>query len=399
MVLDVMLAPFTESFQLIPSDTTQQWFYANNNSYSPNRSTNPLIITPTLSVFDPDTQQTHTPSFGDVKWYYLNSSGTYTRITNTTEGSSYDYVVYADGHIKVNKNVSYDSPVTLLCECPYLDPRSSGLYYTVKDTVVLTTNRDASIVYPTIDVTCESVRMFDVFKDTQTNFAFTAKVLKGITDITSQSSILWYVLNTSTGAEELINATTTVDGVSVPKYPCYVSGYNSATLTLNAMYTNKITIVARVVKTASPLVLYPSKAIRTLMWDDIPMDVMTHSNNSGGVRSDTDHMDFNAIVNINGDTLTDAQKSENLLFNWKRRAASSSTVVDLGWGQAKRIDGSVLRQNNSTIVYSETYLLGAYEIVYDSNSTDPTVAATTVVTDSNSTDPSAASTGVVYDRS
>ena len=399
MVLDVMLAPFTESFQLVPSDTTQQWFYANDQSYSPDRSTNPLIITPVLSVFDPDTQQTYNPAFGDVKWYYLNSSGTFTRITNTTEGSSYDYVIYADGHIKVNKNVAYDGPVTLKCECPYIDPRNSGVSYTASDTIELTTNRDATILYPVIDVDCESTQLFDVFKDAVTNFTFTAKVHKGIDDVTSSSSILWYVLNTSTGTEELINATTTVNGVAVPKYPCYVSGYNSATLTLNAMYTNKITVVARVVKTASPLELYPCKAIRTLMWDDIPLDTIVHSNNSGGVRSDTEYMDFLSIVNINGKALGDSEKEDNLLFNWKRRASGSSTVNDEGWGQVKRVSGSVLRQNSSTLVYAETYLLGAYEVVMDNDSTDPSVAATTPVTDSASTDPSAASTAPVYDRS
>lgn len=369
MVLDVMLAPFTESFQLVPSDTTRQWYYADNSQWSPNHITNPLIITPFLEVFDPDTKQTYNPLFGDVKWYYLNSSGTFTLITNTTDISSQPYVVYADGHIKVNYNVPYDAPVTLKCVCPYLDPRSSATSHTATATIDLTTNRDATLLLPTIDINCETTQLYDVIKDNSSLKTFTAVVKQGGVDITSSSSILWYVLDKTTGTETLINATTTVGGVTVPVYPCYVSGYNSATLTLDAMYAEDITVVARVVKdsTTNPVTLYPCKAIRSLMWSEIPMDIITTSENSGAVRDDTEEMTFSPIVNVRGKALSDLEKQTHLLFNWKRRNAANSTVVDNGWGQAQKISGDTLRANRTTLVYAETYLLGAYELVTDNN--------------------------------
>lgn len=375
MVLDVMLAPFTESFQIVPSDTTRQWYYADNSSWSPNHVTNPLILTPVLEVFDPDTKQTYNPTFGDVKWYYLNSSGTFTLITNTTESTSQPYVVYTDGHIKVNYNVPYDSPLTLKCVCPYIDPRASGTSYTAVATIDLTTNRDATLQLPTIDIQCEMTRLYDVIKDNSSVKDFTAVVKKAGADITNSSSIRWYALDKSTGDETLINATTTVDGVTVPVYPCYVSGQNTATLTLDAMFANEITVVARVLCTDSTSPYYnqnyPCKAIRSLKWDDIPVDIITHSNNSGAVRDDTEEMEFTPIVNVRGKAMTDEEKQTHMLFNWKRRngtvnaTQSQSVPVDCGCGQTKKIDGNTLRANASTLVYTEAELLGAYELVTD----------------------------------
>lgn len=395
MVLNVMLAPFVESFQIVPSDTTQQWYYANNDGFLPDREENPLILTPTLTVFDPDSKQTYTPSFGDVRWYYLDS-GSWVLITNTTESTdsiTYPYVVYADGHIKVNKNVSYDSPVTLLCECPYIDPRSAGTSYTVKDTVDLTTNRDATVVMPNICINQGTSQFYNIFKDTQNSqYTFTAKVLLNNQDITSSSSIKWYVLNISTGAETLIDDYTTVDGVRVPTYPCYISGQSTATLTLDAMYAEDITVVARVLsQTTDPdspyyHTVYPCKAISSLRWKYIPMDVIVRSNNSGGVRSDTEYIDFDIVANIEDSVLTDAQKADNLRINWKRRpksiptGQSSAPIIDEGWGQRLRLYQDKLKAYSTTLVFVEAYLLGAYETVTDSGE---------AVTDGNE---------VVYDR-
>ena len=98
MTLDVLQPPFTESFQIVASDSITQWHYDQDGSYLPDRAITPLILTPTLSVFDPETKLTYTPSFYLVRWYLLNSStGNYdTEITNTTDGDV-DYVVLSSG--------------------------------------------------------------------------------------------------------------------------------------------------------------------------------------------------------------------------------------------------------------------------------------------------------------
>lgn len=380
MLIDIMLSPLTESFQIVPSDTLQQWYYTNNEGtsaspFSPNRETQPLFLTPTLTVFDPDTQQTYTPSFGTVRWFYL-SAGSWVEITatpSTQEQSAMilPYVVYPDGRLKVSKNVNYDSPVTLLCECTYIDPRDISQSTTIKETVVLSTNRDATVTLPTITIDKGVTQTYNPFQTASSQYSFTAKVMLNNQDITQTSSILWYVLNKTTGNETIINATTTVDNIAVPLFPCYVSGYNSATLVLDAMYAEDITVVARVVKTTTPSVtLYPCKAMCTLMWDDVPMDIIVSSNNSGAVRSDTKEMTFDTIINMDGKYLTDAQKTANMLFNWKRRSqrqinGSNPSVIDCGWGQHLKLGESEVNQYKTTLVYSDAYLMGAYEVVTD----------------------------------
>ena len=380
MLLDIMLSPLTESFQIVPSDTLQQWYYTNNEGtsaspFSPNRETQPLILTPTLTVFDPDTQQTYTPSFGTVRWFYL-SDGSWVEITATPStqeqsASILPYVIYPDGSLKVSKNVNYDSPVTLLCECPYIDPRDSSKSTTIKEKVNLTTNRDATVTLPTITIDKGVTQTYNPFQTASSRYSLTAKVMLDNQDITQTSSILWYVLDKTTGNETIINATTTVDNISVPLFPCCVSGYNSATLVLDAMYAEDITVVARVAKTTTPsITLYPCKAMCTLMWDDVPMDIIVSSNNSGAVRSNTKQMTFDTIVNVFGKQLSDAQKAANMLFNWKRRSqrqvnGSNPSVIDCGWGQQLKLVESEVNQYKTTLVYADAYLLGAYEAVTD----------------------------------
>ena len=476
MVLDIMLAPFQESFYLEASDTTQQWFYANNGAYKPNHAgDSPLFLTPRLKVVDPDTNTEYTPTFYQVSWLYRSpnggyndqgdpvSGGDYAKITNTTDGSaaSYPYVIYADGHIKINRNIPYNDPLTLLCVVVYNDPRSLGSTHKVRITQDLVTSRDATLIMPTIDIECENLQLFDPFVDANSNFSFAAKVTQGITDITSSSRIKWYVLDTSTQAETPIDTletafvnnvavdyivtqfaeyggvsfledgrqeigdlaisqgsstiykfqgvseaqrafvgyATATDGTKVAlcdpnkpekigkayvwsasnstwseencvpvfKYPCYVSGQFGDTLVVNAMYTERINIVARIAKDdprgSHYDNLYPCKALRALAWDDIPMESKAYSKNSGAVRDDTEEMEFDTIVNIHGQTLTDAQKSEHLMFSWYRRNAQASSQTFVGNFQSLVLKRSELLQWETQLVYNITLIKGANEMV------------------------------------
>ena len=74
-------------------------------------------------------------------------------------------------------------------------------------------------------------------------------------------------------------------------------------------------------------------------------------------------MDFGIIANVRHLTLTDAQKLANLVINWKRRNTANSTVFDDGWGQTLHLEGDTLRAYNSSLVYVEAYMKGAWEQV------------------------------------
>ena len=370
MVVDVMLSPLSEMFSIVPvgaNATLEQWYYSNTNQYSPNRQLSPLILMPTLKVFDQDTDEVYTPQRGDnVGWFLLNASTGKYDIEITTTDVTADYYKREDGALVVRKNVAYDASVSIRCSYDYLDPRDITIVHNIAATVTLSTNRDATVTMPTVAIKTEKRTSYNPFTDSTSRFTFTAEVTKDGADITSSSAIRWYASENG-GAETLIDANAS-DGFK--QFLCYVSGQGTPTLVVDAMYTENITIIARVMNTdASPNVLYPTKDYATLAWDELKMDIFPHSDGSGAVRSNTKGMTFDTIVNIRHMTLTDAQKQAHLFMNWKRRNAASSTVTDMGWGQTVYITGDTLRSASSQLVYTDVTMAGAYARVTDSGVT------------------------------
>ena len=151
--------------------------------------------------------------------------------------------------------------------------------------------------------------------------------------------------------------------------PWYVSGQNTDTLVVDAMYGESINVLLRA-KLNDKQDLSPSKAYASLSWRTPDIEPFVQSDNGGAVRSDTEEMAFGTIVNVNGEVLSDALKRKHLAFNWKIRKSNTSTEIDKGWGQRITIDASDLRNVKgsgstlaSTLVSNDVYLKGAYEEV------------------------------------
>lgn len=177
----------------------------------------------------------------------------------------------------------------------------------------------------------------------------------------------------------------------VETMPYYKEGQGTDTIKVDAMYGENIHIMLRCTKTTGSDVLSPSKSYANLVWRIDDLDVHTVSYNGGSVRGDKSDKTFGTIVNVKGGTLTENQKKQHLLFNWKHRKNTSPTESDAGWGLETTISGqslvSVRAQEGgslgNSLVYPYTYLLGAYEEVVVSGSD------TSVITDNGE---------VVYDR-
>lgn len=365
MVLDIVTVPLTEMFSVEPvgaNATTEQWYYANDNAYLPDRQTHPLTLAPILRTFDPDTKIVVSPTLYTTRWFLLQNGNYNTEITSTDTTADY----YKSGfNLVVRKNVPYSSSVSILCECIYIDPRTNVHSDTIKAQVTLCTNRDATITEPTVRIQTEKVIAYNPFVDASSQFTFTAKVYKDNEDITSTSRVVWYA-SENNEAENAIDTTLPDGGY---KYLCYKSGQNTPTLVLDAMYANTITIVARVWNTSKNRP-YVTRDQVTMMWDEMKIDAMVRSNNSGAVRTNTQGMTFETIINARNRTLTDAQKSEHFLINYKRWNAKKETsdpVIDVGWGQTTKLDRTELTQFASQEVYAEIQMLGGYERVYDDN--------------------------------
>ncbi len=369
MVLDVMLSALTEHVEIVASDTTEQWYYANrmgNDAYSPNRTTNPLFLTPSITVLDTDSETAYNPVY-TATWQELNeATGAWGAvIVNTTEDVSRPYVVYSDGRIKVNKNVPYSQATTLLCTLVYDDPRDPSVSYTTSKTITLATNRDATIISPVVSIVVtqggairdHSTVKYNPFRQTTSQFVMNAKVQRGDEDITSSSTIQWYACDATHKTETLIDAKTSDN---LPTFLSYVSGQGTTQLTVDALFSDRLTIIARVVDTTNST-LYPTRAYRTVRWEDINADCFAYSPNGGAVRDTTEEKEFDTIVNLKGTTLTAAHKEKWFAFDWMMNEQGSSQVKKLGFAPKARLSREQVRQYRTTHVYYDAYFLGNYD--------------------------------------
>lgn len=360
-VINTELIPLDESFYIDSNGQLEQWYYDNTSQYAPNRKLTPLTLIPKISVFDKDTKQKYEPSFYFVSWFeraYDSTTGDYveTEITNITDGDTAEYVKVGN-NLLVKKNVSYTRSVTIRCEATYTDPRDSSLTYPVQSSVILSTNRDASVVFPTLDVAAPSSQSYNPLVDASSRFTFHAIANKGGQDVSASTYFVWYAVD---GTVEVLADT----------MPWYVSGQNTQDLVVDAMYGEDIRVVLRAKESANAATLYPDKVHRTLHWRIPDVDTSVVSQNGSAVRSNTVKMAFGTVVNIRHSVLSDEMKKEHLHFNWKIRKNTTSTETDMGWGQQMEIAASALRNTvgntsslASTLVFPYVYLLGAYEEV------------------------------------
>lgn len=365
-VINTELIPLADIFELIPNGQTEQWYYENTNIFAPDRQVTPLIITPKITAVDNDTNTTYNPSIHTISWYALEYSGSAwseTHITNTTDSLANDYVIVGNT-LKINKNINDATHgVQIRCAVQYIDPRDSGITYAVESTILLTTNKDATIIYPTIDIRAESSQAFnplEMVNDTDSRFTFVGTYTYDVDaqhDPSPTFVFEWY--GVKNGAE-----------VKIDTLPCYVSGQNTNTLIVDAMYDEDLQVILRIKDSAAPTVILPPKAQRSIVWKIPRIDGITTSENGSAVRSDSESFDFTTIVNITGKTLDEDTINKNLRFKWKLRKSNQSTVTDKGWGRKINIEASELinvrGSNNSmasTVVGNEIYLLGAKEQV------------------------------------
>lgn len=379
------LQPLTDMFDIVPSDSLEQWYYVNDGTYSPNRVDTPLLLTPSIRAVDESSGQIYNPGFQNVAWYVLTPGNTtdysasdtlwpgkgFVRITAVADGSNVDYYCPSTSNpnfaLVVKKNVPPPSGstggVTLCCVATYIDPRDSGVTYMVRKVVSLATSQDASVSDLKVCLQCPPSQKFNVFTSPSSIYEFKA-VLQGADNqnVTASHYIEWYGIVGDSTTEVLLNT-----------LPCYTQctqasgkGQGTDTVRIDAMYAEKISVVCKVRKTtSSSSALQKEKAYASVIWDYPKIDAMTVCRNGSSVDSNNRTMTFETVVNIKGATLSDAQKLANLLINYLRRVSTSSTYTNMGWGQTVTENSNTVKQTTSysTPVHSEVYMLGAYEEV------------------------------------
>lgn len=372
-VVDTILTPLSTRFRLETSDTPEQWYYVNTDTYSPDREETPLVITPSIRAYDPDTGTSYTPSLGTKNWYVKINGEAETPVTSAD--ATDEFYKNSGGNLVVRKNLGGGSSIQVRCETSYIDPRDLSVF-SVGDSLTLTASCDATRYVPDINLLCEKMIPFHVLKydpadnSTTSLFAINAKAHLGGRDVTSESTFHWYATDDSHTSETLITASESMGGVACPAFPCFVSiSQDTATLTLNMMYTERINIICRVVDTSRENTEYPSKAYTTLRWAVPDINGITYSKQGGSVNKQAGSKTFEQIVSAYGNDLPESIKDAHLAYNWKMRKTNVATVTDKGWGKTTVIETSQLINSKtggklpSTTVLAEIYLRGAYEAV------------------------------------
>lgn len=362
VVLQTELASMTENFSIVADGSLEQWYYFNDGIYLPDRSAGShLTLTPLMQAFDPDTETTYTPNFSAVSWYALEN-GTETEITNTTDSTEAQYVKLNTGQLRVKKNVSSDAAVTIRCVATYIDPRLLGVYGTVEAQVLLSTNRDATIVFPTINIETSQTVFYRPLTESTSQKTFTASVMQGDRDITSSSYVRWYYVQ-GTGQN--------MTNVAIDTLPCYVSGQGTSTLVLDALYAYDLTIVAKAAPNSTSEEWVTKDTVR-MTWDTPKLDGITYCDNGSAVRVNTDRMYFGLNLNMRHQIVPDAKIQAHLVYKWYQRMANQSEAykVVIGWGHKVGRNGEDLLNNSSprtALVWPEIHLLSEYQRVVFGN--------------------------------
>jgi hypothetical protein len=359
-VIDTELTPLDDSFWIEANGVLQQWYYVSTGAISPDRTTTPLMLTPNISAIDHTTDTQYTPIFYAVRWY-VNE----TQVTSTYNPQS---LVHADYEIKdgtvlvVRKNnLSASQGIQIRCQAIYIDPRDTGRQYTVGDSLVLTTNLDASNNFPNIAISAPRSTSYNPLYDNSSQFSFQATIDWIDVTPTQDYQFLWYSVDDENN-EVLINT-----------LPYYVSGQNTNTIVLDAMYGKNIPIILRLKLHSTDATYIPKKVSCNLTWETPPLKGVVKSNMGSMVNTMVRTFEFDTIVNTNSGVVSEKKAKEHLRFHWRKYVVGSGLQpTSLGVAYRISIPASELvtanaQQNGSVVIDNEIYMLDEYKQVEDDN--------------------------------
>lgn len=401
-VIETTLTPLTDEFSIQASDTLEQWYYVNTGQWKPNRSSTPLVLTPSVVALDTDTRTLYTPDWYQLNWYRWDGSNTTDYSSDTlwpglhwvpipaspvmAAGSDYFYQAHVDGddryqnplrQLRVMKNVPPTTGTNggqpICCSGQYVDPRDAGRMVTVRAQVLLTTSQDATADQLTINLLAPTKTLYNVLTDAASTYTFRVQVLNGAhADVTSQYYIEWYGKVDGAQTEVLLDTLwcyrkatqqTEEAGSTVSV------GQGTHAVVIDAMYVEHLDIAVRLKTSSSAQSTLPPVAYCSLLWDSMKIDAITKCDMGSHINSVRRALRFDNIVNHRSGTLSEAQKRDNLLFHYIANVPQVAsnivtyTAKDMGWGQSIDADSNSLRQTTtySTPVHAEVYLLGCWQ--------------------------------------
>lgn len=340
--------------------TLTQYQDLTKNMWIPNRTINPLMLTPVFEALnDKGEKGAVVPEY---KWY-VNGSRILTTVTNedyylqTSDGS-------LTGSLVVRKNVEWEHPVTVKCEATYTDNLQIETF-TEERSVMLTSENNPDSLY-TVMLNVPNTITYRPLTDASSLFTIQASVQYGNEQLdgSAQMAYFWYIDDEPVTEETL--------GV--------VSGVGTPTLVVDADYFDGVTITVRL-----GVPYYPSERSSTpvlpaapninsaarcgLVWDyEKPKAVPT---GLGGnvVRTGSGDKDFESVVQVGNVNVDDNRRIKYVRTQWFKHSTADvqdvRTLLDMG----KRItlqNSELMTEGNVNMeIGVDLYVLGPYKPVID----------------------------------
>ena len=350
--------PLTVGFDIsVSGGTTEQFYYTNASQYQPNRSLAPCLLTPRMSLINPDSGSTSEVTSGlEVTWYENSKS--------TVISTGDYYTVNANGTLTVKKNVPLTGILQIICVAKYTDPRTGLVYQkemSIPFSLIMKTD-NALILGWDIPEVCT----FNVLNDAATR-VITATARVGTTVQTdSQVKFFWYLV-TANGTETLISPKADVNMLEF-------TALTNSQLTVNNMYVNKtrIRLKAALKTTSNP---NPSAPDNTNYWIESTLSwlmsgkITAYAKSPTGdkIKANETTKIFKCGVNVGGRELTDSEITNNFYIEWyAKSSAAGATRKLIGGGLQISVPASTLRTSNYAItveVTPEVYERGPYKAV------------------------------------
>lgn len=250
-VIQTQVTPPQTAFYIEKTGQTQQVYNDHLGEYVPDRKDTPLLLTPVVNTYDPETQTTSPAVINSVVWTDVSTG-------NELPGSDANYERQGIS-LLVKKNVSPSKAIAINCRAVYLDPNDAAISYTVEESVTLETLKDATVVHPRLNVLNEPETLFDPFidatEDAQGNITYDSlttfraqAILRGV-DLVDIVDFLWYARQGKNGTDYLIDA---MGPDGFPRFLAYSmatqptgKGQGTDTITLDARYGTDLYITLR----------------------------------------------------------------------------------------------------------------------------------------------------------
>lgn len=351
--------PLVTRFGIVATGGSRtQFYYTNENQFIPSREVTPLLLKAYLNVVDPDgvISTGDKSSYMNVHWYEDSYDN---QITAETSG----FAINADGTLTVMKDVLPSSPSQILVRATYTDTRNSNVLVFEDKMVLSSISKTDNELTVSLDKPAKIT--FNPIDDTEM-IDITATLKLGSKVVEEGAQYSWYTVNN--GTETLIDE----DETALE----YVSGQGTATLRVNANYTNFSII--RVKATNGNSDLRTPFADVVIVYSIPEVKAHIYSPNGSTLRSAEKSKTFKCVLHTSSRILTDEEAKKYFLVKWYRKPiVAGGTAIHIGDGISVSVSAGDLKLTGrqSMNVYPIVYSRGAYGYLVN--------ASGKVITDAN----------------